>query len=107
MLLRFLTPFFLLLASSLTFSCKNLPNTIDEENSTVLVQMFNDESVPFLEEEFAKYDLLVEKPVSRPTYIYLFKFNSGKIIDSTLIKLLKKSGLVKEAQQNRNVQIRN
>ena len=89
-------------------SCKSRTSEIDETTTrTVLVQVHDDDSIPILEDAFKEYDLAKEKIVSNPMSIYLFTFNTAKITDLALIKLLKESELVKEAQQNRNVQIRN
>tara|TARA_R100000935_G_scaffold8302_7_gene17550 strand:- start:188684 stop:189031 length:348 start_codon:yes stop_codon:yes gene_type:complete len=88
-------------------SCKsNQPEPLEKEVS-ILVQLYEDTAVQTLEDTFVDYTLTKEKVVSRPTKIYLFTFNSKKITDVELIKLLKESSLVKEAQQNRTVQIRN
>lgn len=95
--------FFIVLA----ISCKSKHEKFADENVTILVQLHDAESIADLESDFSEYALKMEKVVSRPTQIYLFTFNSKKIKDTELISLLKTSDLVKEAQQNRNVQLRN
>jgi len=91
----------------ISFSCKSKSSTQVEEVTTVLVQVYDDTSIALLEQNFGKYTLLKEKVVSRPMHIYLFTYDSKKIIEEELIKQLKTSDLVKEAQSNKNVQLRN
>ncbi len=99
--------FFIIPLSFLTFSCKSNPSTLDGEVPTILVQMFDDASVSALEENYAMYGLHYKKVVSKPMHIYIFEFSTEKITAIELIELLKKSDLVKETQQNRNVKLRN
>ncbi len=86
-------------------SCKSSQPEINQ--TTLLIQLYEDSAVQVLENNFKDYKLAKEKIVSRPTKIYLFTFDSQKITDTELIKLLKASDLVKEAQQNRTIQTRN
>lgn len=90
-----------------SFSCKSKTSTQTEEPKTILVQVFDDASVALLEENYSEYELRKEKVVSRPMHIFLFTFNTNKIKETELIKQLKTSDLVKEAQSNKNVQSRN
>ncbi|MEM7087656.1 MAG: hypothetical protein AAF489_15855 [Bacteroidota bacterium] len=89
------------------FSCKSKSSTPLEEDKTILIQVYNDTSVAILEQNYSAYELRKEKVVSRPMHIYLFTYNTNKIIETELIKQLKTSDLVKEAQSNKNVQSRN
>jgi len=91
----------------ISFSCKSKSSTQIEEAKTVLVQVYNSGSVALLEGDYSEYELRKEKVVSRPMHIYLFTYNANKIIETELIKKLKTSDLVKEAQSNKNVQSRN
>jgi len=90
-----------------SFSCKSKTSTQDEEPKTILIQVFDDASVELLEQNYSEYELRKEKVVSRPMHIFLFSYNTKKIIETELIKQLKTSDLVKEAQSNKNVQSRN
>lgn len=100
---RFLLFFF---TFCLVSACKTKNTINSNNNTTVLVQLFDDSEVVTLENTYKNYGLQKQKVVSRPMSIYLFNFNSDKIVDTTLIKLLKQSPLVKEAQKNGNVQQR-
>lgn len=86
---------------------KGEPSDTNQKATTVLVQLNNKDSISELEQNFKKYNLGKEKVVSKPMHIYLFTFNTKKITDKALVELLKLSDLVKEAQQNKNVQTRN
>ena len=92
---------------STSFSCKSKTSTQAEEATTILVQVYDDASVELLEQNYSEYELRKEKVVSRPMHIFLFTYNTNKIIETELIKQLKTSDLVKEAQSNKNVQSRN
>lgn len=87
-------------------SCKSETKVIAPKTDTVLLQLYSDSASINLEREFSRYALKQEKVVSRPMNIYLFAFDSSKIADTSLIKVLKQSKLVKEAQQNREVTTR-
>lgn len=86
------------------FSCRTKQEIKSKE---VLVQLFNDTSVVSLEKRFSKYHLKKQKVVSRPMYIFLFSYHSEKIQENAMIDSLKASAFVKEAQSNKDVQIRN
>lgn len=88
-------------------SCKSKSSTPVEEATSILVQMYDDTAITLLEQNYSEYKLLKEKVVSRPMHIYLFTYDSKKIVEEELIKQLKTSKLVKEAQSNKNVQLRN
>lgn len=102
-----LLKWFLLLFVIIAFSCKSHDNAKDNEVYTVIVQMHDSSATAQLEQDHAPYDLKKEKVISRPMQIFLFSFNSGKISNTELVQLLKQSNLVKEAQLNRNVTLRN
>jgi len=91
----------------LLFSCKSKIETTNSEETTVLVQMYDANSLEMLIQDFDAYNLQKQKLVSRPLHIFLFSFNSEKITATELIDLLKASDLVKEAQTNKNVELRN
>lgn len=78
-----------------------------EEETTVIVQLINEGSHQDLELAFESYSLKKKKVISRPLYIILFEFDAEKISNEELVTLLKQSPLVKEAQLNRKVQLRN
>lgn len=86
-------------------SCKSKDTGVLNAD-TVLVQLNKSESVIDLENEFSVYSLQKIKIVSRPMHIFLFEYNQNKIADTSLIKLLRKSSFVKEAQQNSDVTLR-
>jgi len=86
-------------------SCKTKIDT-NTNNSNVLVQVHDDDSVAILENEFLVHKLKKEKVVSRPIKIYLFTFDAATTSDIKLVELLKKSPLVKEAQRNQKVESR-
>jgi len=88
-------------------ACKNKNIGQAEDSSDVLVQVYEDTDLSLLEDTYKAYELQKVEVVSRPMHIYLFKFNSKKIKEIELVKLLKQSDLVKEAQPNRNVELRN
>lgn len=88
-------------------SCKTPSETGDYATEEVLVQLNDGAVVTGLEEAFETYQLRNQKVVSRPMNIHLFTFNSEKISQSELIQQLKSSALVKEAQPNNDVQLRN
>lgn len=88
-------------------SCKSKTTTTTSENLNVLVQLYDDESVKTLEGDYKTYSLKQEKVVSRPMKIYLFSFDPSTTTDIELVELLKESQLVKEAQRNQKVEIRN
>ena len=88
-------------------SCKSKSETLEGNDQTVLVQLHDLNTVDSLEDAFGQYQLKQDRLISRPMQIILFSFNSEKIQDTTLIRLLKTSELVKEAQQNRDVKLRN
>ncbi|MDC8004070.1 hypothetical protein POV27_08395 [Aureisphaera galaxeae] len=96
-----------LLLITVAISCKSKDAAQDSEKNTVIVQLHDSESVVQLEESHTEYSLKKEKVLSRPMHIFLFRFNSEKIQNTELVELLKKSDLVKEAQLNRNVTLRN
>ena len=100
-------PTICLLLTVAILSCKSKSETLPGENDTVLVQLHNLEATDSLVKAFEEYQLVENRLVSRPMQIVLFSFNSRKIKDTTLIRMLKSSKLVKEAQQNRDVQLRN
>ncbi len=110
--IMFLTPvavhriLFTLLFLSL-FSCKSHQDKSEAVATTVLVQLQDNATATTLENNFSEYNLTLEKLVSRPTNIYLFSYNQRKITIAQLLQELKASELVKEAQENRNVQTRN
>ena len=84
-------------------ACKSKIVDTPVENASVLVQLHNDNSIILVEKQFVQYALLQEKIVSRPMNIYLFAFDPTKVSDTTLVKLLKQSSLIKEAQTNKDV----
>ena len=88
-------------------SCKS--NEVKNETSSgeLLIQVYEERAVDDLEEAFKSYDLKKMRVVSRPVYIYLFSFNTQSIDQEELLVLVKESTLVKEAQTNKSVQIRN
>tara|TARA_B100001146_G_scaffold222761_1_gene235832 strand:- start:42910 stop:43242 length:333 start_codon:yes stop_codon:yes gene_type:complete len=88
------------------FSCKSKQDKSDPV-VTVLVRLEEKATVAALENDFSEYNLAFEKLVSRPTNIYLFSYDQRKITIARLLQELKASELVKEAQENRNVQTRN
>lgn len=88
-------------------SCKSKNASSVDDLAEVLVQFNEQYESTNLEETYVAYELKKKKVVSRPMHIYLFTYNSKKIKQAELIELLKTSELVKEAQPNRNVQIRN
>ncbi len=96
-----------LLLITIVVSCKSKDTKQDSEKNTVIVQVYNSEAVTQLEKGYVQYNLKKEKVLSRPMQIFLFTFNSEKILNTELVELLKKSDLVKEAQLNRNVISRN
>lgn len=87
-------------------ACRTKPSETATGDASVLIQLYEDVAIPSLEKNFSQYDLQMDRVVSRPTKIYLFNFNATKISDIQLIEQLKASSLVKEAQQNRNVESR-
>ncbi|MDC7996207.1 hypothetical protein [Altibacter sp. HG106] len=94
----------------LAFSLQNCKSKSDMEaptTATVLVQCVGAGNEKLLEENFKAFDLKFERIVSRPALIYLFSFNQKKITTSNLIEQLKASDLVKEAQENKEIQPRN
>ena len=103
-----LSLFALILFCVTLVSCKGSSADVStEEESTVLVQLFESGNEEALEVAFSDYDLKMKKVVSRPLYIGLYTFNTDKTTNTELVALLKKSPLVKEAQLNRNVELRN
>lgn len=90
----------------LVSACKTKNKVQTDNTPSILVQLYNDSTVTALELAYKKYDLQKQKVVSRPMSIYLFQFDAASIEDTTLITLLKQSKLVKEAQRNRNVELR-
>lgn len=91
----------------ITFSCKSNIESANNEDTTILVQLYDANSLEKLVQEFDVYNLQKQKLVSRPMNIFLFSFNSEKIAPTELIGLLKESDLVKEAQKNKKVELRN
>lgn len=89
-------------------SCKGTSTEVkSEEETTVIVQLKEEGTESALENEFATYGLEKKKVLSRPLFIFLFTFDTQKTTNTELVELLKKSPLVKEAQLNRNVELRN
>ena len=107
MKIRFSTLTTLVIAFICFNSCKNLDTTQTEDNSDLLVQVYEESAISALEVAYGEYELQKVKMVSRSMNIYLFTFNSKKIKQNELIQLLKNSDLVKEAQSNKNIQPRN
>lgn len=105
-LFKFLRILLIILFITSLNSCKSKETGVSISND-VLVQLYDDQSIMALEKEFSEYSLKNKKVVSRPMHIFLFEYNENKISDTTLIHLLKTSNLVKEAQQNRDVTLRN
>lgn len=88
-------------------SCRSNIKIEEDKNNELLVQVYSDSILPLLEQQYTAYDLRKEKTVSRPMKIHLYTFNSGKIADTTLLRMLKKSEHIKEAQINHKVETRN
>ncbi|MBX2826912.1 MAG: hypothetical protein KTR22_02040 [Flavobacteriaceae bacterium] len=96
-----------LLVMAVFISCKSNDSVQNSEKNTVIVQLHDSDAVGSLEEQHETYNLKKEKVLSRPMQIFLFTFDSEKIKNTELVELLKQSDLVKEAQLNRNVTLRN
>ena len=96
-----------LLLITLVFSCKSKDSLQENERNTLIVQMHDSQATTKLVKDYSQYDLQEKKVLSRPMNIFLFTFNSEKIQNSELLELIKKSDLVKEAQLNKNVTLRN
>ncbi|MCH9659538.1 MAG: hypothetical protein K0U54_01360 [Bacteroidetes bacterium] len=88
---------------SLVLSCKSKEHTGTTGHTTVLVQLHSDNVISTLEENYKEYSLKKEKTVSRPMNIHQFGFDAEKVSDTALIRLLKQSSLVKEAQTNKEI----
>ena len=92
----------------LTVSCKgSSTEELSEEQTTVIVQLKEAGTSEALEKEFKSYGLKEKKVLSRPLYIVLYTFNTEKTTNVALVKLLKQSPLVKEAELNSSVELRN
>ncbi len=102
---KLIVPFLIVLIALCT-GCKGHDVSNKVEGRTVLVQLYSDSTRGKLENQFAQYALKEQKKVSRPMNIYLFTFDTAKVSDTTLVRLLKESSLVKEAQTNKEVIIR-
>ncbi len=96
-----------LLLITLVFACKSKEPLQENESNTLIVQMHDSQATVQLEKDYTQYDLQEKKVLSRPMNIFLFTFNSEKIQNTELLELIKKSDLVKEAQLNKNVTLRN
>ena len=89
------------------FGCQPRTSKAVTNESEVLVQLVPEAAVSDLELAFKRYALKEKKIVSRPMLIYLFSYDLNTIRQTELIKKLKGSPLVTEAQSNQNVQLRN
>lgn len=75
-------------------------------NQNVLVDLKDNINPEILEEEFKDYNLQNKKVISKPLNIYLFTFNENKISVAELIKALRISKNVNNAQTNKEVKSR-
>lgn len=88
-------------------SCKPAKQTSEASTEEVIIQFYDNQQLTKVTEDFKAFDLVKLKTVSKPLFIYLFQFNNKKIALDSLIKQLKTSPYIKQAQPNRNIQIRN
>lgn len=73
----------------------------------LIVQLANNSTPQELEATFTKYQLKLKNPVAKSMNMWLFEFDTSSIENEKLIKLLKKSDFVKEAESNKKLELRN
>jgi hypothetical protein len=101
-------PLVLLLIIIMIQSCKVKPSeSLEPTKQTVLVDLKDNVTPEKLEAEFKVYGLQNKKLISRPLNIFSFTFNEKKITATELIKALRISENVTNAQTNKEVNIRN
>lgn len=88
-------------------ACKSSHTEEHLATSEVLIQLTENTLPEKVEKEFVAYELSNLKTVSRPMHIFLFSYNTNKIEEKDLLKLLKQSNWIKEAQSNKDLQTRN